>query len=432
MRFVLNLCLPPIVTVFVRHSAGCKYSTDEFSRRCNCRKHLRWTADGKQHRMAAKARTWDEAEEAKRRLVDQLTGTAAPAPLDNRTVQTCVDTFIKDKAVQGVSADVRGQYKRELARLVAFCSSAGVYSIRALTREVLTDFCAEWTTLYPSAATRHSCRARLNCFLRFCHSCGWVDRRPKLPPMPEPESQTSPLEPGEFDRLMAAADALPTSGQKVNPKMRARVRALLLLQRWSGLSIRDAVTLPKSRLIFDADNGLYRVETARQKTKTPVSVPVPLAVAQELLAVPNSGEYIFWNGKRPVHSLVVSFGHQVRKCFLDAGLDDGQHMKSHRLRDTFAVDLLQKGVPMEDVSRLLGHTSIKTTEKYYAKWAKGRQDRLDSLVVGTWKAPTPGKGKRRLKCFGDQISSRHLGDLIFLVHVVKPNPAIASCQFPDT
>jgi integrase/recombinase XerD len=41
-------------------------------------------------------------------------------------------------------------------------------------------------------------------------------------------------------------------------------------------------------------------------------------------------------------------------------------------------------VPLEEVSKLLGHESIKTTERYYAKWVKARQDRLDSLVVGTW------------------------------------------------
>jgi integrase/recombinase XerD len=30
-------------------------------------------------------------------------------------------------------------------------------------------------------------------------------------------------------------------------------------------------------------------------------------------------------------------------------------MKSHRLRDTLAVDLLEKTVPLEEVSKLLGH-----------------------------------------------------------------------------
>ena len=47
---------------------------------------------------------------------------------------------------------------------------------------------------------------------------------------------------------------------------------------------------------------------------------------------------------------------------------------SHRLRDTFAVDLLTKGVPLEEVSKLLGHESIKTTERSYSKWMKGRQN----------------------------------------------------------
>jgi len=69
-------------------------------------------------------------------------------------------------------------------------------------------------------------------------------------------------------------------------------------------------------------------------------------------------------------------------------------MMSHRLRDTFAVDLLQKGVPLEEVSKLLGHTSIKTTEKHYAAWIKGRQDRLDSLVMGTWATPKGRKTHR--------------------------------------
>ena len=49
------------------------------------------------------------------------------------------------------------------------------------------------------------------------------------------------------------------------------------------------------------------------------------------------------------------------------------------------MSLLQNGVPLEEVSKLLGHESIKTTEKSYAKWVRARQDRLDALVSATWK-----------------------------------------------
>ena len=61
-------------------------------------------------------------------------------------------------------------------------------------------------------------------------------------------------------------------------------------------------------------------------------------------------------------------------------------MVSHRLRDTFAVRLLEKGVPMEEVAKLLGN-SIRVCERHYSAWVQGRQDRADALVMGTWDAP---------------------------------------------
>ena len=81
-------------------------------------------------------------------------------------------------------------------------------------------------------------------------------------------------------------------------------------------------------------------------------------------------------------------GEQIAAAFDAAGVKSDGHMISHRLRATFAMDLLQKGVPLELVSKLLGHRSVTTTERHYAEWVKGRQDRLDALVSATWKAPT--------------------------------------------
>ena len=41
---------------------------------------------------------------------------------------------------------------------------------------------------------------------------------------------------------------------------------------------------------------------------------------------------------------------------------------SHRPQYTFAVELLAAGVSMEDASVLLGHSSIRTTKRFYAPW----------------------------------------------------------------
>ncbi len=53
-------------------------------------------------------------------------------------------------------------------------------------------------------------------------------------------------------------------------------------------------------------------------------------------------------------------------------------------RDTFAIELLLAGVPIDQVSILLGHSSIKITEKHYSPWVKARQEQLESSVKQSW------------------------------------------------
>lgn len=374
----------PLITIFVRHATGCKYAGDEFSKRCSCRKHFRWTADGKQYRRQAGTRSWQEAEDAKQSLMGQLSGKpATPEAEAPRTVEDAVKIFLQDKAVQGVTSGVLGKYTRELKRLQTYCEHSGVYTVHGLTRELLTGFCATWEAVYPSSYTRSKVRERCRGFLRFCFEAQWIARVPALPKMKIDEPPTLPLSADEYTRLLKAASTV-----VARPAQCARVRALFQLMRWSGLSIRDALTLEREEIQHDAVGGLYRVTTARQKTGTHVSVPIPPAVAQELLTVNNDNpRFLFWSGNGDEESITKNWmKHYVVPAFKAAEIPNPGHMMSHRLRDTFAVDLLTRGVPLEEVSKLLGHESIKTTERHYSKWMQGRQDRLDALVTGTWEA----------------------------------------------
>jgi integrase/recombinase XerD len=60
---------------------------------------------------------------------------------------------------------------------------------------------------------------------------------------------------------------------------------------------------------------------------------------------------------------------------------------AHRFRDTFAVELLLAGVPIDQVSVLLGHSSVKITEKSYAPWVKARQEQLEAAVMKRGRHP---------------------------------------------
>ncbi len=380
-----------LITIFVRHSADCKYRGDEFCKRCNCRKHLRWTQSGKQYRRTAGTRSWEEAEKKKRELEDQLSGRAPQVKADQeqRDTQACIDIFLQDKKNQGITEKVIGKYTRELARLRKFCERQNVFTVQGITRELLTGFCATWPDLYPSSTTRSKVRERVRSFLRYCYEAQWIARIPPMPKIKIDEPPTMPLTSAEYTRLLDAV-----YGTVADPSQRAKVHALIQLMRWSGLAIRDALTLKRGELQFDTTKQLHRIVTARQKTGVPVSVPIPPDIAQELLAVANgNSDYVFWSGKGEEESITKNWAkYYISPCFEAAKIPNNGHMMSHRLRDTFAVDMLQNGVPLEEVSKLLGHESIRTTERSYAKWVKGRQDRLDALVTAAWKA---GKSEKK-------------------------------------
>jgi hypothetical protein len=63
------------------------------------------------------------------------------------------------------------------------------------------------------------------------------------------------------------------------------------------------------------------------------------------------------------------------------------------------IELLLSGVPIERVSILLGHTSVRITEKHYAPWVRARQEQLEADLTNAWSrdpfllAQTQGTGE---------------------------------------
>jgi integrase/recombinase XerD len=298
-----------------------------------------------------------------------------------KSLRDAVDAFIQNKAPSWRSKSVLGKFKRELQRFVEFCESKRFFALAEITRDLLLEYRETWDKLYPHSATRERVQSRLRQFFRDCVTAGYIQTNPAsgLGAIRVEHAPTLPLTPEQYQALLEAIPRVFPEREKA-----AETRALVQLMRWSGLAIADAVTLERNRLLHDEARGLWRVTTVRQKTGTDVCTVVPMELVEELLHLPNGSPYFFWkSGARD--SLLSAWSKKFKRLFKVAGIRGGH---SHMLRNTFACDLLSKGTPLEAVSKLLGHRSVRTTERRYSAWVAQRQNHLDDLVLAALREPS--------------------------------------------
>jgi integrase/recombinase XerD len=232
---------------------------------------------------------------------------------------------------------------------------------------------------------------RLSRFFRECINRGYLEHNPvrNLGTIKAVCKPTVPFTREEFDRIIAATYRI--GGTRVRSSFietnRIRLRTMVLLLRWSGLRIRDAVMLERNRLYNDS-LLLYQA-----KTGVPVYVPLPPKVVEALRSLPPcrkpNPRYFFWSGNGEPKSTVANWQRSMRRLFTlaDIRLADSEKKRCHphMFRHTFAVELLLAGAPIDQVSLLLGHTSVKITERSYAPFVKERQLQLQKSVRNAWK-----------------------------------------------
>ena len=185
-----------------------------------------------------------------------------------------------------------------------------------------------------------------------------------------------PFSQDETFRILEAAAKKITTAKPVAKNKARRLRALILLLRYSGLRISDAIGCSADRL-QDGKLSLYTAKTGQH-----VYVPLPAFVVTELESVPRvSSRYWFWTGGGTVESARKKWSKALADLFADAKVRGGH---AHRFRDTMAVELLLAGTPIERVSILLGHSSVRITEKHYNPWNRARQEQAEADVARSW------------------------------------------------
>lgn len=346
-----------MLTIFRRHGPGCKSKSRTY-RRCSCPIWIDGTAeDGRRiKRQSLKTRLWAEAERRKRQFDS---GASRKVKLSD-----AISDFLSDAERRGLSWETLRKYRRILSDLIEYADRIGIEQVDGFAVEEVRHFASKRGS---ATSTGRVELERLSSFFKFCERSGWIRSNPAAS-IQRPKVRQRPTEP------FSTADMTAILAAAVDP----RDRTFLLVGRYSGLRISDVATLGKSRI---NDQGMLLLYT--QKTGQPVHLPLPGAVVQALLSIRSvSDHFYFWTGDSRADSVARSWSNRLRKVFDASGVKDAHF---HRLRDTFAVELLLMGTPMEDVSILLGHSSIRVTEKHYAPWVKARQQKLEGHVRQAWK-----------------------------------------------
>jgi integrase/recombinase XerD len=218
---------------------------------------------------------------------------------------------------------------------------------------------------------------RLRAFIRFAQKRKWSLENPASE-LRAPRVACKPTMPftlEEMQRILAANDLYIEKTPANGLDNARRIRALVLILRYSGMRIGDAVGLSTDRI---EGNRLFLYT---QKTSVPVHTILPRFVLDALESTPRCRDkFFFWSGIGKLDSAVRSWQTRLRKLFRLAKMPG----IAHRFRDTFAVELLLSGVPIERVSILLGHQSIRVTEKHYNPWVRSRQEQLEADLERAW------------------------------------------------
>ncbi len=272
------------------------------------------------------------------------------------------DAYLRDMEARHLRPSTLKRYTSLFRAWQAHASEKGLAELTEFDQAEMRAWRESWSC---KPATQRLQIKLLRAFFTYAVDAGWVRASPvvKLKAPRTPDHPKMPLTKEEVVSLVVTAREADKTEEE----------ALILLMRYSGLSIRDAVTLRR-----DAIDSHDNLTLRRAKSGELVIVPLhSLAIkALERMEPPNLQNF-FWPGRSQPLSATKYWRDRLNLVARKAGV---QNFTPHRLRHTFAVEFLTAGESIEDLSTLLGHSSVYTTERYYAQWNMARRNRLARIV----------------------------------------------------
>lgn len=350
------------ITPYRRHLKTCEHQRKgQNYTLCSCPIWADGTLGGKRWRRSLGTDDWDQAI----RKIRTLTLTAPADQPKGKTIQQLAAEYLAECSTRNVRESTIASYRRTLTTFPNIPLA-----------QISADTVSEWRMLRDVApSTQRKELEHLRFFFEWCRKRKLLSENPmeSIAPPRVDQTPTMPYTQEQVDAMLAACDQISSDDPNETPYIRRRARAFLLLLLYSGLRRSDAAVLKRSSL--STDNYLF---LRMEKTRLPLKVQLPAEVARELRALPATNpDYFFWTGKSKPATVAGNLWRTIKRIGKIANVD----ATTHRFRDTFACRLLENGSDIRTVQKLLGHSSVRTTEKHYAPWVQSHQKLLDSATA---------------------------------------------------
>ena len=198
----------------------------------------------------------------------------------------------------------------------------------------------------------------------------WIDRDPfvKYKPVFE-KSEREYLSQAELQNI----ENYETDIERLNI-----VKDLFIFSCYTGIAYVDVMKLTKDNVLLGIDGGQWII-TKRTKTNTPVKIPI-LETTQQLIDKYKNNIRAEVSG-----TLFPTLSNQKLNSYLKEIADVcgiKKNLTFHMARHTFATTVtLTNGVPIETVSKLLGHTKLSTTQIYAKVIERKVSDDMNALKL---------------------------------------------------
>lgn len=267
----------------------------------------------------------------------------------DNTSMGLVRKFIATKKLEGKSDRTLRRYQPELEKLVYFLDKK-LFEVSPYDLRLYLSLYKEQRKI--SNRTLENMRKTISTFFGWLHDEGLIGQNPAraVKQIKYDKIVRKPFTPVERERLKNACFLL-------------RDLALTEFLYASGLRVSEVISLDRTSIDFVTREATVIGKGGKER-RFYLSEVCAEYLRQYLNSRVDDNTALFVSAKSPYKRLTkegVEF--IVKSLGQKAGVDN---VHPHRFRRTLATDLVRKGVPIQDVAQILGHSDLRTTQVYVA------------------------------------------------------------------